>query len=311
MGTKPRRRTTLAALALLGAAALLPACGGSFDSDGNTEFQENTGPRGNPAARGFVANFDLSKGLLPSANNLLFSGSADGTLNIPIGATDSAGTQALKGTLNALDGFSTVAPISTTFTAGVSAASLVPGSVRVFEVTLSGIAGAVTGVTRELTFGAEFAPALSSVDPTGQTLAILWLRPLKPRTTYMVALTDSLRSADGRTVLPSDHYLTTKTTPHSLVGTPAAALEPVRQLVQAQEAALARFGVDPAPVVLSWAFTTQSVGNVLAKVRDAAAGVAAVAAPVGTTATLLGAGPGLANVYVGTLTAPYYLDATK
>lgn len=305
MSRKPWRNTLLAALALL-VAALLFGCGSDTFPGASKDFEEDPSSSGHPAARGFIANLDLTRGVVPSANNLLFSGSQDGTLNIPIAPGDPAA--ALKATLNALDGFSLVAPFSTTFSAAIDPASLTPATVRMFEVTLSGIAGAVTGVTRELTFGAEFVAAPSSVDPTGTTLAIVPLRPLKPRTSYLVALTDGLRSADGRSAMAADHYLTAKTVPHDLTGTPAQALEPVRRLVQAQEAALAAFGMDPEPVVLSWTLTTQSTGEVLARVRELAQGAAAVApGPAATTGALVPGSPDLALVYVGTLTVPYYL----
>ncbi len=311
-----RWRVAWRAAPMLLAAGLLAACG-SFEADNDVDFAENPTFRGDPAQRGFTANFDLTRGLLPSATNLFLSGSLDGTLNIPSAATDSAGTAALKATLNALDGFSLIAPLSTTFALEIDPATLTAATVRVFEVSLTGIGGAVTRVERELAFGNQFLPALSSVDASKRTLAILWRQPLKPRTSYVVALTNGIKSSastGARPAMPSDHYLTTKTTPHSLVGTPAAALEPVRQLVRAQEAALAAFGVDPEPVVLSWTFTTQSVGEVLAKVRDQAASATTIAGEiataVGTTATFVPGSPNAATVYVGTLTAPYYLDAT-
>ncbi len=312
-----RWRVAWRAAPMLLAAGLLAACG-SFEADNDVDFAENPTFRGDPAQRGFTANFDLTRGLLPSATNLFLSGSLDGTLNIPSAATDSAGTAALKATLNALDGFSLIAPLSTTFALEIDPATLTAATVRVFEVSLTGIGGAVTRVERELAFGNQFLPALSSVDASKRTLAILWRQPLKPRTSYVVALTNGIKSSastGARPAMPSDHYLTTKTTPHSLVGTPAAALEPVRLLVRAQEAALAAFGVDPEPVVLSWTFTTQSVGEVLAKVRDQAASATtiagAIATAVGTTATFVPGSPNAATVYVGTLTAPYYLDATN
>lgn len=307
MRRKPWRNTLRAALALL-AAALLFGCGSDVLPGNSVDFEEDPASGGHPAARGFTANLDLTRGVVPSATNLLFSGSQDGTLNIPIPASDPAGVQALKTTLNALDGFSTIAPFSTTFSAAIDPASLTPATVRMFEVTLTGIGGAVTGVTRELAFGAEFAAVASAVDPTGRTLALVPLRPLKPRTSYLVALTDGIRSADGRSAMAADHYLTAKTVPHELTGTPAAALEPVRRLVQAQEAALAAFGMDPAPVVLSWTLTTQSTEEVLVRVRELAQGAATIApGPAATTGALVPGSPDLALVYVGTLTLPYYL----
>jgi len=306
-------------LLVLAGALLLGGCGDGVDTDTESVPELSTGAS---TGRGFEANLDLSASpkVLPFPNNLMFSNSLDGTLNLTE-STDVADPQVA---LSALDGFSTVAPISATFGKlsdplgyQIDRNTLSSSSVRVFEVKLTGIGGAVTEVTRELSVDfleinredpAELLATLSSVDSTNRTLVLSPLRPLESRTSYLVALTSGIKSVDGRSAMASDNYLAAKTTPHSLEGTPAGALEPVRRLVQAQEAALAEFGMDPVPVVLSWVFTTQSVGVVLAKARENAGGEAGNFAFRGTTTTYLGAASrGLANVYVGTLEIPYYL----
>lgn len=276
----------------------LPGCG----SDSKDVAEELNIDRS-----GFTAYFDLTAGILPFPSNLLFKDSTDGTLNIPVAnPTDFSNPQVA---LNALDGFSTVAPISTRFSSAIDPSSLTAANVRVFEVTLSGIAGAVVAINRELAFGTEFLPTLSTVDPTKSTLVILPTRPLKPRTSYLVMLSDGIKGANGFNPQTSAHYLIAKT-PNSLLGTPAAALEPVRQLVNFQETALASLGVPKEQIILSWTFSTQSIGNVLTTVRTLATGSSVInPAPVGTTANLLppGASPGVADVFVGSLTIPYYL----
>ncbi len=310
-------------LALAGA-LLLFGCGGDNDSADSTDFDAvPANSIGATTGRGFLANLDLTANpkVLPFPNNLMF-GIDDGTLHL----TNSTDVSDPQVALGALDGFSTVAPISTTFGKltdplgfMIDPATLTADSVRVFEVTLSGIGGAVTSITRELSVDfleiedpedpPELLATLSSVDSTNRTLVLLPLRPLQSRTSYLVALTSGIKSADGRSAMASDNYLAAKTSPNSFVGSPAAALEPVRQLVQAQEAALARFGMDPAPVVLSWSFTTQSVGVVLAAARAQADGTPTVDLPLGNTQNLNAALRGWADVYAGTLTVPYYLDA--
>lgn len=276
----------------------LPGCG----SDSKDVAEELNIDRS-----GFTAYFDLTAGILPFPSNLLFKDSTDGTLNIPVAnPTDFSNPQVA---LNALDGFSTVAPISTRFSSAIDPSSLTSANVRVFEVTLSGIAGAVVAINRELAFGTEFLPTLSTVDPTRSTLVILPTRPLKPRTSYLVMLGDGIKGANGFSPQTSAHYLIAKT-PNSLLGTPAAALEPVRQLVNFQETALANLGVPKEQIILSWTFSTQSIGNVLTAARTLATGSAVInPAAVGTTANLLppGASPGMADVFVGSLTVPYYL----
>lgn len=299
-------------LLVLAGALLLGGCGDGIDTDTERAPALSAGAS---TGRGFVANFDLTAGKIPTATDLLLSGTADLTLNIPV--PDPTDFSNPRVAINALDGFSTIAPVTTTFSSAIDPSTLTPATVRVFEVSLNTLGGTkpvggpVRAVTRELTFGVEFVAVLSSVDVTNSTLVILPLAPLKPRTSYLVALTNGIKSADGRSALAADNYYAAKTTPNSLVGTPAAALEPVRQLVQAQEAALAAYGMNPAPVVLSWVFTTQSVKDVLVAARAQADGTPTVDVPLGPTDGLNPALRGWANVYAGALTVPYYLDATN
>ena len=73
-----------------------------------------------------VARFDPANGVLPTPNNLLFAGSVDGTLNIPV-ADPSDPASATVQALNALDGFSTTGPMIATFSSALDPASLVAG----------------------------------------------------------------------------------------------------------------------------------------------------------------------------------------
>ena len=267
--------------------------------------------------------FDPSAAILPSATDILFTGTEDGTLNIPIVAGDPQA--ALKTVLSAMDGFSTVTPISTGFSAAIDPATITPAAVRMFEVTLTGFARAVVSMTEELTFGVDFVSALSSVDPTNQTLVVLPLRPLKPDTAYYIVVTNSLKDMSGDSVKSSPVYALTKGNEplvddngtSQVPGVPdadAATLESLRQLVSASE-----FTVDFAledlaavNIVASWSFTTQSVGKTLTTARSLvgtpATSVSASTAIVGASGA--GKSPlGAANMFEGTLTLPYYLSA--
>ena len=269
-----------------------------------------------------VANFDPSNGVIPFPNDLLLNGTTDLTLNIPVADATDFGDP--KVAMNALDGFSTVAPWSTGFSTPLDASSLVGGqSVRVFEVTLSGPGGAVTGVTRELSSPGEFVVALAPSDTTGRTLAIVPTQPLKERTSYMAVLTKDIKDAgggsvrgslvytlaSGRNVLCSDGHSNLPALPASQ----ACALEPLRQLVSSQVAAAESAGVAPGNVAMSWVMTTQSITPTMqALTAITAAGPAATThiAPSGKNLGDLGAGlPPVADIYVGTIDLPYFLSA--
>ncbi|MFO1507451.1 MAG: Ig-like domain-containing protein [Lysobacterales bacterium] len=269
-----------------------------------------------------VANFDPSNSIVPFPTNLLLTGTTDLTLNIPV--ADPGNYADPQVALNALDGFSTTAPWSTTFSAPIDPTSLVGGSsVRVFEVTLSGPGGGVTGIVRELASPQEFVVALSPSDTSDETLAIVPTAPLGQMTSYMAVVTNGVHDASGAPVRASFVYRLAEgpsplcvngasTTP-AMPASQACALEPLRQLVNSQQAAIAAAGIDPGSVALSWVATTESitpslqaVDNVIEQAPAAATNVF----PTGETLASLGVGlPPVADIYIGTLALPYYLDA--
>ena len=268
------------------------------DSGSDYDFAANTPPPVNlqPTSE---AIFDPATGALPSANNLLFAGSTDGTLNIPFDPADPAAP--LFETLNALDGFSTVAPVTTEFGTTLDASTLTVGqNLRVFEVTADPATGAVTGVSSELT-AVDIAAVAVGTNQT--TLALLPLSPLKELTTYLVVLTDGILDSAGTAMQSSLVYDLTKLT-QPFTNPDLAELEPVRQLVNSYEAAAATQGINTGNIILSWAFTTQSITAVL---NATAAQVSAGAISVSITNN---SSPGnAAHIYTGSLTLPYYLEA--
>jgi len=283
---------------------------------------------GSPISGVLEAAFDPSAGVVPFPNNLLFATTPplDLTLNIPV--TDPADPGDPRVALNSLDGFSTTEKWTTNFLgtpygisggrlpASIDPASVVPGqSVRVFEVTtLSYPYLVVTGVVRELTPQLEFTAAAA-----GGVLAIIPINPLKQYTTYMAVLTNDLRSTEGNDATPSAVYnLVKKRTPlvdangHSTIAflpdANAQALEPLRQITQSMEGAAAAAGVNPNDIVLSWTVQTQSITPVLKLMRSIAQPAPTIIAPTGMSTTAVG-GLGLADIYIGVITLPYYLTA--
>ncbi|HET6546036.1 MAG TPA: hypothetical protein VFG55_04735 [Rhodanobacteraceae bacterium] len=305
---------SIAALALL--PWLLTSCGGSSNS--SQVVPPPPGPPGNGIV--MAAQFDPSASVVPFPTDLLLSGSTDLTLNIPVADPDDFSDP--KVALNALDGFSTVAPWTTTLSMPPNADSIVGGqSVRVFEVTHSGPGGAVTGVVRELQSPQEFVAVLSPSDASGRTLAIVPTRPLTQLTSYMAVLTRGITDADGNPAVPDIPYFLAErrdvlcidghSTDPALADAEACALEPLRLLVNSQEDAAAAAGIDPAQIVLSWVATTQSINPVLARLAATIGqGAPAVThvAPTGEDLGDLGAGlPPVADIYIGTIDLPYYL----
>ncbi len=303
------------------AVALLAACGGEPATDLQDSIVEST-----PATNDVVtpsAIFDPSGGVIPFPNNLLFSGSLDGTLEIPVDdATDFSDP---KVAMNALDGFSTIAPFSSGFSTAIDATSISPTSVKVYEVVLSGPGGAVVAVVRQLAFGVDFFAAISSVDTSQSTLAIVPLLPLPEKTSYMVVITDDLLADGGLAFAPSVTYRLLKNLTDPLVfGDPAlpgalrslteedlASFEVLRQIITFSEATAAGSdaSIEVANIIQSWSFTTQSIGDVLAKVRTDIRDAAAPASVL--VDTTIDSPLGAADIFAGTVDVPYYLTAAS
>ncbi|MCK9537628.1 Ig-like domain-containing protein [Dokdonella sp.] len=269
-----------------------------------------------------VAGFDPSNGVVPFPNNLLLSGTRDLTLNIPV--EDPTDYSDPKVAMNTQDGFSTVAPWSLTFSQPLNPATLKGGtSLRLFEVTLTGPGGGVTGVVRELASPQEFVVALAPSDTSGRTVAIVPTRPLRQLTSYMAVATNGIADVNGRPVRASLPYLLAErpnplcangaSTIPALPASSACALEPLRQLVNSQEAAAAAAGVAKSSIIMSWVATTQGITPTLQVLQGVTAQsdpAPSVIAPTGMTLGDLGMGlPPVADIYIGMVALPYYLSA--
>lgn len=268
-----------------------------------------------------LANFDPANSVIPFPNNLLRLGSKDLTINAPLPSDPAKAGPVVA--LNALDGFSTVAPWSTSFSTALTASSVVGGSsVRFFEVSTDAATGAVTGVKAELKSPQQFVATLASNAATGATLAIVPTAPLKPLTSYMAVVTNGVSDAAGVSVHPSLVYLLAKrTSPLCVNGAstipalPAAescALEPLRQLTNTQEAAASAAGVDASKIVISWTATTGSTYlpmKALTGLIDAVPATGIAVVPTGKDLSFANAAlPPVADIYIGALTIPYYLS---
>ena len=296
---------------------LLAACGGSSNSDRAAPTPPPTNGDGSPVTGVLTARFNPSNAVLPLPNNLLLSGTTDLTLNPPVANPNNFGDPTVA--IGTLDGWSTTGPMSTSFNASPSTASIVPGqTVRIFEVSLTGPGGGTTRIVRELAGGTEFVTALAPSDASGRTLAIIPTQPLKQLTSYLVVLTNGIRDARGNDATSDQAYFLAKrpsalcangqSTDPLLPASTACALEPLRQLTNSHLAVAAAAGIPRDKVVLSWAFTTQSITPVMQAVRSITEPGAAQLVPTGMTTAAAGLPP-VADIHIGTLKVPYYLSA--
>jgi hypothetical protein len=268
----------------------------------------------------------------------------DGTLRLP--TTDPLFLNVAS--INQLDGFSTTAPITVRFSTPIDATTLSPADVIVVRLTLDNttkgplLPPAPGGqLPKALTYGTDFrayvvgagpAGALATaLDSGGTTLAIEPMHPLDPSSFatnvgYLVLLTNGIKDKTGNAAVPDNDYATVqkgaladllagKTTP-TCASVTDPTLNQVCQLTFGHLAIAAKGGLNPASVVLSFSFSTLSTTdtlNVLWAQYQAmpVAPTTIAAAPTGkTTKTFIGAAsPGFADVWLGTVTLPYYLTA--
>ncbi|HTI94963.1 MAG TPA: hypothetical protein VL425_00455 [Rudaea sp.] len=329
-------QTRLSLLLALSSSLLLSACGGGSNAPhGSDAGASNSG--GSPVTAVITARFDPANAVVPFPTNLLLSGTTDLTLNIPVANPNNLSDP--KVAMNALDGFSTTAPWSTSFSTAPKPSTIIPGpggTVRVFQVSLTGPGGGVTGITRELKAPQDFVALISPSDSSGRTLAIVPTRPLQQLTSYMVVLlgnggqlnpapSPSITDGTGNDVTPDTTYFLAKrtsalcvngqSTDPLLPASQACALEPLRKLVNSQEFAVDQFdnGSTDKRIVLSWVATTQAITPVMQAVQgriEQSPAAQATLAPTGLDLSKLGVGlPPVADIYIGVLPVPYYLSA--
>lgn len=257
----------------LSVAAALAGCGG-----GETlEDVKNNSVTVIPKA---TVKFDPANGVISVPNDLLMSGTLDGTINIPgelnsenvsIPRTAYADPQLAIG---ALDGWSTQVPfkIDLTFPPGISldeTSAASPGSVRIFEVIMGASltdaecsqapAGAACKLVGELTFGVDFVTQAS-----GDAVAIVPLKPFKAGSSYINVLTTGLKDSEGRSIEPSSTYATVKqeaplVTPSQLA---------LQGAVNSYENVVVSSGdITKDDIIFSAAMTMQSAGPVLGTIK--------------------------------------------
>ena len=345
---------TLTAAGILALALALGGCTSHSDSIGPTNTSSGNGnPGGSTGVTQpgtSVALFEPEAGVLPWPNDLYFAGSTDGTLNVqPPNVAEPN-----QAAVNALDGWSTTAVIRETFGGPLNPATITPLSVIVVPVVtdnrLNMATVAVAGPP--LTMGVDFTAGVATDAGVGPTiLEITPLHPLTPSTCisggnflgaachlgsgYLVFLNNNLQDALGNPAQPDTDYAAIKTalatggatcpsitdqTLNGICQLTGAHLQIAAGLAQAIPQ-LAN-SLNPANIVLSFSFTTESTMDSLELLYQVTAATAKVVPPTiavqpaivptqggphQLTTTDFG-GIGNANMYVGTLTIPYYLS---
>lgn len=332
------RNLTAAWIIALG--LLVGGCSQHNDPIGPTDLSSGNGNPGGatppPTTAAATAFFNLTSGQLPYPTDLYFAGSTDGTLNIqPANALEPN-----QAAVNALDGFSTNAVIRETFSTPLNPATFTPASIIIVPVVTDNETKATTGVLGPpLTLGVDFTAALATDAGVGNTiLEITPLHPLMPSTClsngqflgancttgtgYLVFLTNGIADASGNPAQPDTDYAAIKAAlaagGPTCPGITNTTLNGVCQLTGAHLAIAAALAqqipalapsLNPANIVLSFSFTTESTTDTLLLMSATAQpqSIKLNPTPINTSMVnpLL---PGHANVWVGVLQIPYYLS---
>jgi dienelactone hydrolase len=312
--------------ALLVSGFVLAGCSGSSsDSIGPTDPTSGNGapPPPPPGVGNFVPLFRPTSGVLPFPIDLYFSGTTDGSLNLP---SSLAALTPHFAALNALDGYSTTADITVRFSAAIDPDTLAT-NVRVIQVAIDNATKATVGVLGVPQPGVDYSIGVSpDIDSGGATMLIRPLRPLVASTGetnngYLIIVTDGVTDTEGNAATPDTEYLTVRDAaiadltgginPPTCASITNATLNGVCRLTFAHLFIGSQLPgplvVAPTDVVASFSFSTVAT-------RDTLAFLAATTAPrsyaVGATpfdTSLIPGLPGFADIYAGSLNIAYRL----
>jgi hypothetical protein len=294
-----------------------------------------------PAPEVSTAKFNIATGDFPyPADPFFFSGTTDGTLNLPTIAFRASFVQSA---LNALDGWSTSSPLTTGFSLPLDPASISGSSVKLIKLWLDPRtkapanpadptqaalflpAGATSPVAGILKYGTDYTADVSpDYDSGGKFLRITPLKPFAASSGpavnnsgpninkvlnvgYLVILTDGLKSTNGTAVTADTYYASIKSAPADCGSFSDPAQKGVCQFTKPQLGIAQATGTSPASIVLSWSFSTQSVDDTLNVISLTSTAQQTLIVPTGLNTKQVDARfAGKADIYVGSTVLPYF-----
>jgi len=246
--------------------AIISALGLSgCDSETIEDVKNDVAENGTPVVASARVVFDpgAAEPRLSVPNDLLFSGTTDGTLNLP--ADDITDYSDPTVAMSAIDGWSTTNPfvLEIDFPEGTSldASSVFDAaSVKVYECEPKLLTENCT-VASELTFGVDFIAQAS-----GNSVAVVPLKPLKAKTAYILALTNNLKDSNGKAI---DGSITYNLVRQDITVNPLAteAQLGLQTVINSYENAIVAAGADKDSIIYTMSMTTQSTVDVLATAK--------------------------------------------
>jgi Pla-1/cef family extracellular lipase len=330
------------ALLVFGSALLLASCGGGGNNSSSLTIN-NVIPGGEDAEVSRII-FDAGAGDIPLPSDLLFSGTADGTLEPP-DETDGRDAGSIDYTnpgaaLGVADGWSTMLPMQVSLNmvegATVDATTVNASTVVMIQTVTPPLDGSGTGcipvepfvslsagqpcgVAAPLTFGVDFVAVAGA-----NTITIAPLSPLDASTTYVVGILEGVMDSRGEPILASTQYEQVTRNDIDIDFAPLDSLQDAVNLYEVMiDFGTGGSGAAPADALFSGAWTTASIGNAVASATSVLAASAppsitgVVSAGVTAEAALIAAGAldplaagtttlRFADLYAGQISLPYY-----
>ncbi|MFA0668829.1 VolA/Pla-1 family phospholipase [Vibrio splendidus] len=251
-------------LSLLCSAILLTGCGDDTSSSGTSDTVTFEPVVQALLDRNTSISFTLqgADADVPAPSYLLMD-STDGTLGLPTGGDDAL-TNPLAA-MNTMDGWSTSMPIVLNFNGDGFADGLVTSGVSVIKINqrLTDWDGASNPIEKVLTLGTDYV-----VQASGNSLYIQFMNSLDESGEYIFAVTQAIQDVNGNPIGTSGSYATGKT---KEIVYETGDLASVQAATTAVEGIFGLASVNPADIVYSSWFSTQSVGDTLAAVKGVTA----------------------------------------
>jgi hypothetical protein len=304
---------------------------GGCDTDGDIlGIEQNPTPRPTFTAKYIPTEAITGADRLqsPYPNDIYFAGSEDGTLNLPLSPTTTQG--ALIPAVNRIDGYALTANVSIPMNAETNLASIVPflpdpatglpiiPNPNLFVTFVnadfpngSAAVPLVPGITDAIAdYTLRMSPSTTDAGEPSTILEIVPLKPFLPDTTYAFYLLSTITSVDGVPLLPDNQFQEVRDAHFAGETLDNAILESLRaEAIGPLLDTSAALGIPGEAIALAFSMSTMSLRESLSVIDDTQGPSTAVLVPSGlTTAQVIPGVPGVADIFVGTLDVPYYLD---
>lgn len=251
-------------LSLLCSAILLAGCGDNTSSSGTTDKVTFESEVQALLDRGTSISFTIqgANADVPAPSYLLMD-TSDGTLGLPTNGDDALTNP--RASMNTMDGWSTSMPIVLNFNGDGFAPGMLASGVKVIKINqrLTEWDGKTNPISKVLVQNQDYV-----VQANGKSLYVQFADSLDESSEYIFAVTQDVTDVNGEPIGTSSSYAVAKS---KQVKYESGDLASVQAVTEAVEGIFGLAQVNPADIVYSSWFSTQSVGDTLAAVKGVTA----------------------------------------